>query len=111
MPKKHNPELDLLVVWQADYAMIQSYEARYAKVHGLLDYEKDPTLALISHLWQQRTDALARHLRAGDWLDWFCWENEMGARSHPASVKGKVKERPIRTVNHLLKLIEASRTE
>jgi hypothetical protein len=39
-----------------------------------------------------------------EWLDWYWLENAMGAKAHPAGPKGKM--RPIKTLGHLLWLIE-----
>lgn len=106
--------LQHLILWKIDHDLITDYERRYATVHGRTATEEDPTLNLLSHLFQHRTDVLAEHLGAGDWLDWFCWENEMGAKGLAAGVtstKGKVHSKPIRTVKQLLKIIEASRAE
>lgn len=111
MPKTPSPKLLALQLWQSHHELIEHYEKRYAAVHGLLDYEADLTLFLIPQLWQARTDTLAELLNAGDWLNWYCWENDMGAKGHEAGVKGKVPTKPCRNVKQLLRIIEADQPE
>lgn len=99
--------LDHLTLWKNDHDLIEDYERRYATVHSLTGAESDPTLLLLAHLFQHRTDALALHLGAGDWLNWYCWDNHMGASAYSVSIQGHFKARRVRTLKTLVKLIEA----
>ena len=57
------------------------------------------------------TIALAETLgdKGGDWMQWYCAENEMGASGHSAGYDGKTK--PIKTMNNLYELILQGRKQ
>lgn len=109
MNKPNSPELTQLYIWLADHVALQHYLGRYKTVHGLLDCDQDPSIAILYHLWQQRTEALALYLKAGDWLDWYCNDNDMGNQGLSAGPTGKMK--PIRTLKQLLRLIQSTAAE
>lgn len=99
--------LQHLTIWKIDHDLIEDYERRYTAVHGRTDTEEDPTLNLMTQLFQHRTDILAEHLNAGTWLDWFCWDNHMGRKGHSVFIPGHFKRRPVRTLKTLAALIQA----
>ena len=99
--------LQHLTLWKIDHDLIEDYEARYKTVHGFNDTESDPTLCMLAILFQHRTDALALQLNAGPWLDWFCWDNDMGRKGHSVAIPGHFKRGPVRSLKTLATLIKA----
>ena len=63
-------------LWEATWGMFQSYTSTLGDLLG------DP---------------------GGDWLNWFCYENDMGGKGYPAGYDGHL--RPIETLGDLADLI------
>jgi hypothetical protein len=47
---------------------------------------------------------LAEKIGAEDWLEWYCWENDMGKKKFKASIGGG-KEKSIKNIEDLTNLI------
>lgn len=94
--------LALLIDWKVRYEQMEKLLAGLLPVFGC-----HPESQLHETLWflfDGHTTTLARLLGdEGGWLEWFCHENDMGAKGHEAGYDGDM--RPIKTLEDLYMLI------
>ncbi len=91
--------------WQRLHNTLVNHVAA-AQAAGCLDIN-GPLWDVMWRVFDSYTKTLALALDAGDWLDWYCAENSMGAKSMYAGYDGKL--RCIKDIKGLLRLIEIGR--
>lgn len=96
---------NLLVDWKKQYDLCY-------KAQELLDQLFDNVGSTLDNaIWitfEKYTDALSALVGDnGEWLDWFCWENDMGDSCSSAKASSWKKMRKISTLKDLCKIIEA----
>lgn len=97
----HDEKLSLLTEWQAT---VESQESALEALDAALGYSDGP-LRQSCHTMQERyTRAIATILGDDIWLEWFCYENDMGGKGMEAGYEGNLK--PIRTLQDLIGLID-----
>jgi hypothetical protein len=91
-PKKPADIAPRLLEWQRIYGQWQAqYEA--------------PIALAVGQMWDAYTAAVAREVGdENDWLEWYCWENDMGAKGlEVTSTSGEPIK--VKTVAHLARVI------
>jgi len=92
-----------LLEWQRIY---DQWQTQYQALQTLTKCGPEaPIAAAMGKMWDAYTDALARDLGDdNDWLCWYCWENDMGAKGlEVTSTSGKTIK--VKTVAHLARVI------
>ena len=92
-----------LLEWQRIY---DQWQTQYQALQALTKCGPEaPIAAAMGQMWDAYTDALARELGDdNDWLGWYCWENDMGAKGlEVTSTSGKTIK--VKTVAHLARVI------
>ena len=98
--------LSMLAEWQAQHAAVNSLMYGLGDAIGLTP--EGPLFATVWGLFDAHTRAISELVGDnGDWLEWYCCENDMGAKGMTAGYDGKTKK--IKTLAHLWALIEKSR--
>jgi hypothetical protein len=95
--------LPRLEEWQRVYA---DWMAQYQALQALTRCGPEAPIALaMGRMWDAYTACLAREVgEERAWLDWYCWENDMGAKGlEVTSTSGKTIK--VRTVAHLARVI------
>jgi hypothetical protein len=95
----------MLARWKETRHSIDVVIESIEEVHG--SNVESPLFNAIENSFDAYTEALDLLLGAGDWLPWYCAENEMGARGHGAGYDGNIK--PISNLEDLWCLIVESR--
>ena len=103
MKKKPADITPRLLEWQRMY---EDWQTQYEALQVLTKCGPEAPIALaMGRMWDAYTDCLGREV--GDdsgWLDWYCWENGMGANGMDVtSTSGKTIK--VRTVAHLARVI------
>lgn len=98
-------------------ALLKDWKAHHEAVEKLMDGIKvsmglEPNGPLFDTVWKlfdAYTSTLSVELGdfSGEWLPWFCNENDMGRKGMEAGYDGKFK--PIKTLAHLYGLIVEER--
>jgi hypothetical protein len=100
---KRKEKLKLLQNWQQCYENNEALLKLLKPIFG--NVVESP---IYTHLWNcfdELTVTTERLLGSNyTWLDWYCWDNEMGKKGHDAGYDGNLK--PIKTLDDLLDLIE-----
>lgn len=98
--------LPMLRTWQRNLADVDKQLDALAAIVG--DRAESPLTDAVHSLQAAYTAAVSELVGDRDaWLDWYRWENDMGARGHLAR-SGKWKAvRRIRTLKNLAALIKA----
>jgi len=99
-------KLALLTEWQAT---VEAQESALEALDTALGYSDGPLRQSCHRMQERYTRAIATILGDDIWLEWFCYENDMGKRGHPAGHEGNLK--PIRTLQDLIGLIDNEVTE
>ena len=92
-----------LELWQRVY---REWQTQYEALQALTRCGPEAPIALaMGRMWDAYTNAVAREVGdENDWLEWYCWENDMGAKGLEAqSTSGKTIK--VRTVAHLARVI------
>jgi hypothetical protein len=92
-----------LLEWQQRY---DDWQTQYRALRELTRCGPEaPIAAAMGSMWDAYTDCLAREVGdSADWLAWYCWENDMGAKGlEVTSATGKTIQ--VRTVAHLARVI------
>lgn len=92
-----------LMEWQAIYS---DWQAQYEALQKLTRCGPEAPIALaMGRMWDAYSAAVSRDVGDdNDWIDWYCWENEMGAKGlEVTSISGKTVR--VRTVKHLARVI------
>lgn len=97
----------LLVEWKDQYEVCDEAQKLLEKL--LRGFDTDSPLgAAIWTTFDRYTDALAANVGdTGAWLSWFCWDNNMGAKSSKAKASSWKRMKTIKTLKDLCKIIEA----
>ena len=99
----------LLEQWETLHNDLEAVHADAKKVFGC-----EPESPFFDTTWRV-FDAYTRALSAqlgelsGTWMEWYHYDNEMGARGHEAGYDGKVK--PIKSLTDLYGLILQARAQ
>jgi len=97
----------LLREWEAQFRLIDEAWTSLEKIFRGLDCDSEIGKAI----W----DTFAKYTKAissqvgdtGEWLNWYCWENDMGLRMMAAKASVWKKMRKIVNLEVLCRLIEA----
>lgn len=90
--------------WVSTYNAITLQYQELSKIVGCMI--EAPLFHALYIGFDRYTDALAMLIGdEGEWLAWYCFENEMGKKGMAAGKSGHMK--PIKTTKDLVKLIEA----
>lgn len=92
-----------LLEWQRIY---NDWQAQYETLQALTRCGPEAPIALVmGRMWDAYTSAVAREVGdTNDWLDWYCWENDMGTKGlEVTSTSGKTIK--VKTVAHLARVI------
>ena len=92
-----------LLEWQRIYGQ---WQAQYEVLQALTKCGPEAPIALaMGHMWDAYTAAVAREVGdENDWLEWYCWENDMGAKGLEVTSTGG-KTINVKTVAHLARVI------
>ena len=92
-----------LLEWQRIY---DQWQVQYEALQALTKCGPEAPIALaMGKMWDAYTDAVAREVGDdSDWLQWHCWDNEMGARGLEVQATSGKKIK-VRTVAHLARVI------
>lgn len=79
---KHKKPADIiqrLTEWQRIY---DQWQAQYEALQALTRCGPEAPIALaMGQMWDAYSRAVAREVGdENDWLEWYCWENDMGAK-------------------------------
>jgi hypothetical protein len=100
---KRKEKLKLLQNWQQCYDNNEALLKTLIPIFGCIVES-----TINKQLWNcfdELTDTTEKLLGSDyNWLDWYCWENDMGAKGLDAGYDRNLK--PIKTLNDLLDLIE-----
>lgn len=89
MSRKPSDILPTLKEWESIY---RDWQVQYATLNALTKCGPDAPITLaIGRMWDAYSNAIAREVGdENDWLDWYCWENDMGAKGlEVTSTSGK----------------------
>lgn len=103
MRKKAAEIVPTLEVWQRVY---NDWQAQYEALQALTRCGPEAPIALaMGRMWDAYTNAVAREVGDNnEWLDWYCWENDMGAKGlEVTSTSGKTIK--VRNVRQLARVI------
>ena len=103
MKKKPAGIVPMLTAWQQRYT---DWKAQYDALHALTKCGPEAPIALaMGRMWDGYTNAVAQIVGdESEWLDWYCWENEMGAKGlEVTSTSGKTIK--VRNVQQLARVI------
>ena len=92
-----------LLEWQRIY---DAWQVQYIGLQALTKCGPDAPLTLaMGQMWDAYTNAVSREVGdENDWLDWYCWDNDMGAKGMEVrTTSGKTIK--VRTVAHLARVI------
>ena len=95
--------MPLLLEWQRVY---NDWQVQYETLQALTRCGPEAPIALaMGRMWDAYTNAVAREVGdENDSLDWYCWENDMGAKGQEVtSTSGKTIK--VTTVAHLARVI------
>ena len=105
MSTKRKPAdiLPRLLEWQQIY---DDWMVQYTALQTLTKCGPEAPIALaMGRMWDAYTACVVRDVGdENDWLDWYCWENDMGAKGLPVT-KTSGKTIKVRTVAHLARVI------
>lgn len=103
MKKKPANIAPRLLEWQARY---EDWQAQYKALQALTQCGPEAPIALaMGSMWDAYTACLGREVGdENEWLDWYCWENDMGAKGmEVTSTSGKTIR--VKTVAQLARVI------
>lgn len=103
MKKKPKDIAPRLLEWQRMY---DDWQAQYTALQALTKCGPEAPITLaMGRMWDAYTACLAREVGdESEWLEWYCWENEMGAKGlEVTSTSGKTIK--VTTVAHLARVI------
>lgn len=94
----------LLGHWLTRFAELES---AYKSAREVLGCPPDsPLIAAMYGAFDDYTKMLARVVGDEDgWLEWFLWENDAGKKGLAAKAAHQKKERPVKTLNDLCRLL------
>ena len=99
--------MKLLTEWKEQFEKCDNTWTDLEKLFRGLDCDS----AVGKAIWQTftlYTDALSKSIGdTGAWLNWYCWENNMGDKKYEAKASTWKKMRKIVNLEVLCKLIEA----
>ena len=102
--RKKSPDImPRLLEWQRIYGL---WQTQYEALQALTKCGPEAPIALaMGQMWDAYTNAVAREVGdQNDWLDWYCWENDMGEKGlEVTSTSGKTIK--VKTVAHLARVI------
>lgn len=97
--------INLLMEWEKTYYKIDAY---WEKLNDLFDmYPDSPIGEIIWGTFHTYTNLVAKSI--GDnahWLEWYCWENNMGKNEYEAKASNWDVEQKITNIETLCDLIE-----
>lgn len=98
----------LLGHWLTRFAEL---EAAYKAASEVLGCPPDsPLIAAMYGSFDDYTKMLAKVVGDEDgWLDWYLWENGAGSKGLPAKAAHQKKEKPVRTLDDLCRLLRPKR--
>lgn len=96
-------KIQLLKTWETHYNAINDKERAFMDGAGMR--EPLPLMEAYWQLFDEYTKFVAEKVGdKGEWLSWYCWENDMGKKRMDAGYNNKLK--PIKNLNDLLKMID-----
>lgn len=103
MKRKPSDILPTLKDWESIY---RHWQVQYDALNALTKCGPDAPITLaMGRMWDAYSNLIAREVGdENDWLDWYCWENDMGAKGlEVTSTSGKTIK--VKTVAHLARVI------
>jgi hypothetical protein len=97
--KKPADILPRLLEWEGAYT---DWRVQYKALQALTNCGPEAPIAIaMGCMWDAYSNCLGREIGdTGDWLNWYCWENEMGAKGLGVkSAGGKVIK--VKTIEQL----------
>jgi len=99
--------MKLLQAWKAHHDSCEKYWNRMESVFGNIDCG-NIFYDAIWGIFERNTTALSESIGDScEWLDWYCYDNEMGGKGFEAKASAWKRKRKIKTLKDLCKLIEA----
>ena len=102
--------MKLLTEWKEQFEKCDNTWTDLEKLFRGLDCDS----AVGKAIWQTftlYTDALSKSIGdTGAWLNWYCWENNMGADGKKAKAAKWKRLQPVNTLSDLRRIIEADIT-
>lgn len=93
--------LPLLQAWAEHHAALSAQMDALAKPLGTID---GPLFDAVWRMWDAYTDQLAHRIGdTGDWLQWYCHDNAMGAKG--LEVSSYTRTIKVRTLRQLARVI------
>lgn len=98
--------LDMLTEWSIQHKRLSNLDAQLKLIFGRST--EGEHFDAVWRMFDAYTDALSCALGdTGEWLPWYCSENDMGANAMQAGYDGKLLK--VKNVRDLLRLIEQGR--
>ena len=95
-------KLKALQVWEQVTKAVDTQLDDFEKLFGFVE---SPFTDALFRMQSEYTEAVAKNVGdASDWLNWYQFDNDMGAKGYEAGIVGDMRE--IKTLEDLLWLIE-----
>lgn len=104
---KTKERMMLLMEWEKQFYLIDEAWTSLEKLFRGLDCDSEIGKAIWGTFEKYTTALSAQIGDNGSWLDWYCWENDMGLRMMEAKAASWKKMRKIVNLEVLCRLIEA----
>ena len=101
----HKERMTLLKQWESQIFAVDNLRKNIEAVFG--DCIESEFFRVISNLEMKYTRVMAELIGDADWMEWYWFENDMGARGHEAKASNWKKLRKVTNIEVLCKLIEA----
>jgi hypothetical protein len=99
--------MKLLKEWEAQFRIVDEAWTSLEKIFRGLDCDSEIGKAMWD-TFSKYTKAMSSQIGdSGEWLYWYCWENDMGLRMMEAKAAAWKKMRKIVNLEVLCRLIEA----
>ena len=103
MKRKPSEIMPRLLEWQQVHSR---WMEQYRALQALTNCGPEAPIALaMGMMWDAYSAAIAREVGdAGDWLDWHCWENDMGSKGLQVFLPRR-KPLEVKTIAQLARVI------
>jgi len=95
-------KLKAMQVWEQ---VTKAVDKQFGDFEKLFGFVESPFTDALFRMQSEYTEAVAKNVGdASDWLNWYQFDNDMGAKGYEAGIEGGTRE--IKTLEDLLWLIE-----
>ena len=101
----HNERLELLKEWETCYNDIDGTWETLSDLFNM--YPDSPVGKIIWNTFELYTKLVSKSVGDNaEWLDWYCWENDMGKNAYEAKASNWKEDKKITSIEILCDLIE-----